>query len=292
MSIKNKLWFLVLLAAPDLLAHNNQIEIQVSNGQRCFVGNGLPDHDTGSFPNRGNPNSISAQNIHLCVPEKPSKNSRPEQVRGSVGVALNGIQIRPGTAEYYDQDARHGVSRDRSSGWNLEGMGAADQLGMDQNNAHVDNRGLYHYHGVPGEYVQKQSKHGSLIGYAADGFEIHYFSNGQSGQKSSSYQLKSGLRSNPPGGEYDGTYVQDWQFIKGSGSLDECNGRLLEGRYVYFATDTYPFFPRCLWGEISQDFVPTRGQGGEGQRGRNYRGEGRRGQRPPHGHPPPHHRHY
>ena len=38
-------------------------------------------------------------------------------------------------------------------------------------------------------------------------------------------------------------------------------GGTLDGQYVYFATDTYPFFPRCFRGTVSSDFI-----GGLGER--------------------------
>ncbi|KEI71648.1 YHYH protein [Endozoicomonas elysicola] len=230
-------------------AHNNAVTITIDNGKRCVISNGLPDHDTGRFPNPGNPNSITEQDVRLCFSKVPHKGSIPQSVRGSIGVAINGVQIRPGTAEYYDASSPRGFSRDRSSGWNLEGIGARDRLGMDQNNAHVDQRGLYHYHGIPEVLVETVDS--TLIGYAADGFEIHYAYE----QQTSSYQLKPGNRPAPPGGLYDGTYNQDWEYQVGSGTLDECNGGTLEGAFVYYATDTYPFYPRCLWGEISTDFL-------------------------------------
>ncbi|SNZ06857.1 YHYH protein [Cohaesibacter gelatinilyticus] len=265
---------LLTLAANSAQAHNNQVTIKDQGNKRCILSNGLPDHSTGSFPNRGNPHTISAQSIRLCVNKNPKKRSRATPIRGSIGVALNGVQIRPGTADYYDPSGRRGFSRNRSSGWNLEGMGARTQLGMDRNNAHVDQRGLYHYHG-PSRALSKSGK-GTLIGYAADGFEIHYVGK----RKTSSYKLKGGKRSSGPGGRHDGTYVQDWQYVAGSGNLDQCNGGTLNGKFVYFATDTYPFFPRCLWGSASSDFKVGRGRG-------NQRGQrpqfGQGGQRPNNG---------
>ena len=264
-----------LLAATTLAqAHNNKVSIQETGSERCIISNGLPNHSTGSFPNRGNPNRISAQNIRLCVPKNPRKNSRAKRIGGSIGVALNGVQIRPGTADWYDSSSRRGHSRNRASGWNLEGMGAADKLGMDRNSAHVDNRGLYHYHGVSSA-LRRQGK-GTLIGYAADGFEIHYVGK----KKKPSYRLKSGTRPSAPGGRYDGTYVQDWSYVAGSGNLDRCNGGKLNGKFVYFATDSYPFFPRCLWGNVSSDFshgrAAGRGQGGQPPQGQ-FSGPGRPG---------------
>lgn len=260
-----------LFGAATAQAHDNDVHIDVQGGKRCIVSNGLPDHSTGTFPNSGNPHTMREQNVKLCVSANPKKGSKAKFVNGSVGVGVNGVQIRPGTADYYDPSSRRGFSRDRSSGWNLEGLGARDQLGMDRNNAHVDERGLYHYHGVPKALVRSAGS--SLIGYAADGFEIHYVGSKQT----PSYKLKSGTRPSGPGGTYDGTYVEDWEFVSGSGSLDMCNGGMLNGQFVYFATDAYPFYPRCLWGDVSRDFM----QGAGGQRPRRHNAN--RGQDRPRG---------
>lgn len=239
---------LVATTTQGAFAHDNEVSITRQNGQVCIAANGLPNHATGRFPNRGNPNRISAQHVRYCVTQNPVKGRSAHWRRGSVGVALNGVAIRPGTADYWDPRSPRGFSRDRSSGWNLEGIGASDKLGMDANNAHVDERGLYHYHGVPTGYLKTASD--TLIGYAADGFEIHYV-----GAKArSGWTLKTGTRPSGPGQRYDGTYNQDWEYTGGAGTLDQCNGGTLNGEFVYFATDTYPFYPRCLWGRPSADF--------------------------------------
>jgi len=44
------------------------VQITVEGDRRCITSNGLPDHDTGNFPNRGNPHRIAEQDIRLCVP--------------------------------------------------------------------------------------------------------------------------------------------------------------------------------------------------------------------------------
>lgn len=229
------------------LSYGNVFEQSTSGSKRCFSSNSIPSHSVGQFPNRGNPHSIRAQRMSDCVPLNPVKGSSAKKQRGSTGILLNGVIVRPGTADFYDASSPRGHSRDRSSGWNLEGMGPDNTLGLDKNNAHVDHRGLYHYHGVPAALVQKLGS--SHIGYAADGFEIHYVGSSMK----SGYELKSGTRPSGPGGRYDGSYVEDYVFT-GKGSLDKCNGGYKNGKFVYYATDTYPFFPTCLWGNASRGF--------------------------------------
>ena len=220
--------------------------ISVSSDLRCVTSDGLPDHETGVFPNQGNPHSISEQRIHFCVDATPEYGGRAQEVE-TIGIAINGIVIRPGTADWYDASSPREHSRNPASGWRLDGMGAAEALGLDQNNAHVDRRGLYHYHGISDPLADAS---GSLIGWAADGFEIHYIGD----QAVSSYQLEDGNRSSAPGGQHDGTYVQDWMYVAKSGNLDECNGAMVNGTYTYFATDSFPFFPHCLKGKTVMQF--------------------------------------
>lgn len=227
--------------ATALYAATNRVKIEDSSTTMCISSNSIPDHATGQFPNAGNPNSITEQNISTCLPANPAKGDTPREAR-TIGIVENGVLIRPQTADYYDADSRRGFSRDPSSGWNLEAMGARDLLGLDNNNAHVDHTGVYHYHGVPTPVVGTSDD--TLIGWAADGFEIHYVAD----QARSSYLLKGGTRDSAPGGAHDGTYVEDYEYIAGAGNLDQCNGGTVNGEYMYFATDTYPFFPRCLFG--------------------------------------------
>lgn len=243
-----------------------RVRIFEDGDQRCIASNGVPNHPIGQFPNRGNPNSFSPQQQRFCFDRAPKRRAKPTQGTPNVGIALNGIVIRPGTADWYDGSSRRGFSRDRSSGWNLEGMGSADSLGMDENNAHVDHRGLYHYHGKPVGFLRiNKSTH---MGYAADGFEIHYVGS----EARSSWMLKPGQRPTAPGGRYDGKFIQDWVYAVNSGNLDQCNGGMIKGKYVYFATDSFPFYPRCHWGNVGSDFE-RRGRGG-GRRGDARRGGG------------------
>ena len=94
----------------------------------------------------------------------------------------------------------------------------------------------------------------SLIGYAGDGFEIHYLGS----EVISGYKLRTGNRPSGPGGLYDGTYNEDYAYAPDQGVLDECNGGDLNGKFVYFLTNFYPFVGRCLWGKIAPDFGTNR----------------------------------
>jgi len=271
-------------AASDPATSNSKgwIEIKLTDTQRCFATNGLPDHDTGTFPNRGNPNAIEAQEVRVCIPLQPEKAMTITPVRGTMGIAINGVVFRPNTAGFYDADAPRGHSPDGDRKWSVDIHGAPGKLGLDFNNAHVGPGGLYHYHGIANSLVQASGS--SLIGFAGDGYPIHYI--GEEAQ--AGYDLRSGTRTDSfgaltpgPGGDYDGTYNEDYVYVGGEGRLDPCNGGQLGGKYVYFVTDSYPFVPRCLTGKVSSDFNTSnhRVERGE-ERGERRRGDRDRGDRP------------
>ncbi|MBM7068815.1 YHYH protein [Actibacterium sp. 188UL27-1] len=247
---------LTLLTSGAVHAH---AIITMEEDQRCITSDGVPDHEVGTWRPGA---TVEPQDHRFCMDATPELTGTIARNVRISGITVTGIPLRPGTAEYYDPSAELGWSRDRSSGWNVEGMGG---LRMDAQNAHVDGDGMYHYHGIPSAVVDKLED--TLFGYAADGFEIHYVG----AEAQPSWQLKSGERESGPGGVHDGTYVQDYEFVTGSGTLDECNGGMRDGRYVYFATDTYPFFPRCFKGTVSTEFIG----GGRGDRPRPGR-DGRR----------------
>lgn len=235
---------MALLTAGSVQAHGT---ITVDGDQRCITSDGVPDHETGPWRAGA---TVEEQNHRFCMDATPELAGTISRRARISGITVTGIPMRPGTAEYYDPSSARGYSRDPSSGWNVEGVGG---LIMDAQNAHVDGDGMYHYHGIPSAVTRALD--GTLFGYAADGFEIHY----AGAQAQSSWQLKSGERESGPGGTHDGTYEQDYEFVAGSGTLDECNGTMIGGKYVYFATDTYPFFPRCFKGTVSSDFIGGRG---------------------------------
>jgi hypothetical protein len=243
----------------------NRVTITVTGGERLVSANGWPDHQPGDFPRPGNPNSISPQNYNFHLPAHPEIASHPTPVGHSLfGVALNGVPFDPGTAEFWNHDPR--------SGWNYEAKSGFINLGLDENNAHVQPTGAYHYHGLPTGLVQKldRSRRGTaMVGYAADGFPI-YASYGytvptdpKSALKKmhSSYRLKTGTRPDGPGGAYDGKFTADYEYVKGSGDLDECNGRFgvtpefPQGTYHYYITDEFPWISRFWRGTPDPSFM-------------------------------------
>ena len=280
-----------------------RVSITEEGNYRVIRANGIPNHPVGQFPGPGNPNTISAQNYIFRMPLHPTTNSTFTELRQqAIGVALNGIPFDPGTAETWKNDPH--------SGWHVEAIvGRRKGFGLDQNNAHVQPSGAYHYHAVPTGLVQVlggDTNSMTMLGYAADGFPIY----GPLGYSKAtdaasvlrelkpSWQLKQGTRpsgSSGPGGTYDGTYREDYEFVSGSGDLDEANGRVgvtpeyPEGTYYYVATDSFPFYPRKLKGTPDKSFQrqgPPAGQGGQG----GMQGPGGPGNRmgpPPFGGPPP-----
>jgi hypothetical protein len=243
--------------------------------------NGIPKHKVGRFPSRHNPNSVEEQTHNFSIPTNQKSASQPiplhnESGRGPpntpFGIAVNGVLFDPGTAEFY--------MGDRRADWNYEALGGSVLLGLDVNHGHVQPNGSYHYHGLPTGLLKKlgvnAKEHSPLVGYAMDGYPVYALygyknpKDPKSGiqKMSSSFRLKKGERPNPPGGKYDGAFSKDYQYIKGSGDLDMCNGRFTvtdefpEGTYAYFLTENRPVIPRYFKAE------PLKLRGGPGhQRG-------------------------
>ena len=292
------LGLLFLTAAAVVAADAPRVTIRVEGDTRIVESNGIANHATGKFPNRGNPNPISAQSHVFRMPAKPKANATFAKPQGPTtwGVAVNGVPFDPNTAEFWNND--------RSSGWNLDLLAQDGQLGVDSSHAHVQPNGAYHYHATPTGLVDALGGDRGrmlLLGYAADGFPV-YSANGHKDPKDpsspivalrSGYQLKAGTRPDGPKGAYDGKYTADWEWKAGKGDLDEANGRIEvtpeypQGTYAYHITTTFPYLPRLFRGTPDASFVkrPGQGQGPGGGRpgqqgGRRPRGQGAGGPPP------------
>lgn len=277
---KGELTLMPSTSTPEI---ESEVSIEIVGDERIITSNGIPNHVTGQFPNRGNPNSISAQKQAFKVTANPEVADEITPMRHNFGVAINGVLFDPGAGEFYDG----------AQGWQYEPLSGAITLGVDMSHAHVQPTGKYHYHGLPTGLLDnvklEAGTHSPIIGWAADGFPIYalygytYADNAESEikQLTSSYRLKERDRpgGDHPGGVYDGTFVADYEYVEGSGDLDECNGRQCvtpdfpEGTYAYFLSEAWPVIPRNYRGTPSSDF----GRGPHGAGGR--RGGGPRGER-------------
>jgi hypothetical protein len=254
---------------------------------RMLIGNGIPNHEVGTFPNSNNPNSISEQNVSKSFTLCPSiiYESGLEFVGPAMAIAyaLNSVKFDPATAGRCNDAGECSLARGEGN-WNIEALGHETfDFGDDMNHAHVQPNGAYHYHGIPELLTDfLGDKDGmTLVGWASDGFPVYARygyadpENSQSQLKAltTSYRLKSQPDENRPntltailGGPNAnsninkpipmGAFTQDYEYVEGLGDLDECNGifgvtpEFPDGIYYYVVTDDFPFFTRCLKGNI------------------------------------------
>lgn len=259
-----------------------EVRIVVRDGYRIVTANGIPDHVTGRFPNRGNPNVVSEQAYTFRIPFDPAPPQQPILTANDIfrdngylfGVALNGVPFEPATGMNWTPE---GIRRGgRPGDWVYEAINGAVDFGMDQANAHVQRTGAYHYHGIPVPMVRNGQP--TLVGYAADGYPIYGPMGYQDASDASSpvvtlrssWQLKTENRPNPPagpGGKPDGSFTADFIFVSGSGDLDYLNGRFAvtpdypEGVYHYVLTQDFPHVPRGFAAQPDASFRRMPGEG-------------------------------
>lgn len=254
---------------------------------RILNGNGIPNHEVGTFPNSNNPNSISEQNVSKSFTLCPSiiYEGGLEVVDPAMDIAyaLNSVKFDPATAGRCNDAGECSLARGDGN-WNIEALGHETfDFGDDMNHAHVQPNGAYHYHGMPGLLIDflGDSNGMTLIGWASDGFPVYArygYADPEDSQSqlkalTTSYRLKSQPDENRPntltailGGPNAtnninkpipmGAFTQDYEYVEGLGDLDECNGifgvtpEFPDGIYYYVVTDNFPFFTRCLKGNI------------------------------------------
>ncbi len=253
------------------------------NGERTLTGNGVPNHGVagGEFASK-----LSAQTVSFTFTTTPADTGKITEVK-EPGFALNGVKFDPGTAgtcpdaATVDTDCNYAMGSDS---WRMVATPGNVSpwkfgFGVDENDAHVQPTGAYHYHGNPVGLVSQLNNNAAssmtLVGWATDGFPIYsvYGHSDVTDLSSSVVEMKSSYKTvdSPGAGRPDvadfplGHFIQDWQYADGSGDLDECNGRFAvtpefpNGIYHYYITNTYPFVQRCVKGESA-------GGGGPGPR--------------------------
>ena len=262
---------------------------------RILSGNGIPNHEVGTFPNPNCPSAISEQNVNqtfsLCPSIVSETGVQVGGPGGTIAYAINSVKFDPGTAGRCNDDGECSLAQGEGD-WNIEALGHETfDFGDDMNHAHVQPTGAYHYHGMPELLIDLlgEEEELTLVGWASDGFPVYarygYSDANDSSSDIISLQPSWRLKTEPDEGRPDtlnaliggpggttypnipiemGAFTQDFEYIEGYGDLDECNGRIgvtpefPEGIYYYMVTDDFPFFSRCLKGEF------TGGGGGGG----------------------------
>lgn len=257
-----------LVPATVKLREAPHVSVKTVGGKRVVTSNGIPNHLVGQFPNCGNPHTIERQHHSFTITSTPILATSPIWLESGwvFGIAVNGIPWEPLAAEWY-----HGQ---RDSKWRYEALSGAIDLGADGNYAHVQPGGKYHYHGLPtgllGAMNVSKYEHSPIVGWAADGFPIYSKyghlngKNADDGIKEykSGYRVRDGYRPGgyAPGGIFDGAFIADYEYVPGSGDLDQCNGANVatpdfpNGTYAYFLTTDWPVVPRCFTGSPDNSF--------------------------------------
>jgi hypothetical protein len=272
-------------AVSPTLAYN--YAVRCSGNLRTITGNGVPNHaiSGGVFAT-----APSAQTISASVTSNPdlgvagtSYLSVASTSAKTPGMAINSVKFDPGTAGTCftsATSATNGCDATGQSGgtWVMEALQDPTtsgtwlfSFGTDNNNAHTQPNGQYHYHGMPETLITKLNTASTttmtLVGWAADGFPIYARYGYTTATDASatlkkvtgSYRVKTTaeLSSGRPSTTYFavGHFTSDWTYVSGLGDLDECNGRygvtpeFPNGTYHYYITETYPFIQRCVKGK-------------------------------------------
>ena len=235
-----------------------------SGASKCtYSTNGIPNH---SF-NDGSQafaHNVSAQNLTYQTTTTPTVAASVTELDLSVdnAIFLNGVKLDLLPAACFNVGDGKSGCNDMAEPWRYDPMYAANGFATDSHNAHAQPDGAYHYHGSPkAMYYSDTVVVSPVVGFAADGFPIFgtYFNDAGTIRKAtSSYQLKSGARvaisGINPGGTYDGTFRDDYEYTAASGDLDECNGMTVNGVYGYYITETFPWVLKCLKGTVDPSF--------------------------------------
>ncbi|MGP6089844.1 YHYH protein [Antarctobacter jejuensis] len=239
-----------------------------ADGQTCTIAsNAVPNHDFNTVEGFFNGFAEQDQTYTITATPTATETPTPLTLRMDNAVFLNGVKLDLIAA------GCHGIGDgligcfDMTTPYRFDPMGAASNMfGTDAHNAHTQNDGLYHYHGNPMALFEQDNPGAAspVIGFAADGFPIfgsYIDDNGTIRAATTSYRLKSGTRpdgDDGPGGAYDGTFVDDWEFVEGLGDLDQCNGMVQNGVYGYVVTETYPHVMGCFTGTPDPSFEKPR----------------------------------
>lgn len=246
---------------------------------RTLTANGIPNHPTktyyrnGSWADRAYEQKIR---VHITTEPELTKEVKPRGgVHGALGYALNGVKIDPGSGGTCPDKTDDCMFNTDKYKWNIDTLGQTFfNYQVDENNGHLQPDGAYHYHGLPHDHVKEIELRKQkilrtdmiLFGWALDGHAIYaeygskYDHTTRAGYRKmeSSYRLVETVSDDRPSLKVYplGTFKEDWEYKKGSGDLDECNGLRAstayskDMQYHYIATEAYPYVPPCVKGYL------------------------------------------
>ncbi len=224
----------------------------------------VPGYDIG--PWAGNPNTPANQDFTFKITRTPQQNTGTlvNTGLGHIGVWRNGVSIF---------NAKDGMSYNDQGVWNRDAL-VFEGSSFDACLGHPAGNGEYHHHVSPNcLYVHTNDEvHSDLIGFAFDGFPVYgAFGSANTDGTGGPARMRSGYRlraitertSLPNGtvltagqygpaigGQYPlGAFIEDYEFVEGSGDLDAHNGRFCitpdhpDGTYAYFVTLTEQLDP-------------------------------------------------
>ncbi len=237
----------------------NVQQVQFSDDNVYISCTCIPGYDIG--PWIANPNVPVNQNFVYKITRTPEENTGilVETPMGHTGVWSNGVSVF---------NAKDGMSFENEGIWNQNAV-VVEGISFDNCLGHPAPNGEYHHHLNPTCLYDDEniSDHAPIIGYAFDGFPIYGafgYTNvdgtGGISRMGSSYQFRTiSERTTLPDGtvlpvsEHGpdvsasfplGYYIEDHEYIAGSGDLDAHNGRFCvtpeypDGIYAYFVTLT------------------------------------------------------
>lgn len=197
------------------------------------------------------PNALSAMNYNWRLPLAPTYAEEAVTIPllGVVAVAINGIPIyganEAATPDNYGDPVYNAI--------------------VDFCKGHTGFGGSYHYHALVQECLAQAALEGvpsPIIGYALDGFPIY----GPNGCLDAACTQVATFQSGwSPNGDPSTLAWEHYAYTASSDPtvLDQCNGRIgPDGKYAYYATDTFPYTVGCYHGVPGPSVVNT-GGGGE-----------------------------
>ena len=234
-----------------------------ATGAQCTISsNSIPNHDFNDAA-RGFPNNVGEVNESFTFTANPSPaaSTTPLTIDRDNAILLNGVKVDVLAAACFGVGNERTGCNDVNQPWRFDPMHGPNGFNVDMNNAHAQPDGAYHYHGPPPIFNGDSETPSGVIGFAADGYPIfgpYFDAGGTIRPATSSYRLKSGERptgAGDPGGPYDGTYRDDYEYVAGQGDLDACNGMSVNGQYGYYVTTGFPYLVGCYTGTPDASFL-------------------------------------